>query len=606
MMSLPSIASVRPHGTALPVPATATALPMRHDDGQDPLTAYAHDIDRFIQALMSRFTGGLAPSSLAQALADWAIHSAFSPGRQYLLATKALRKQARFADLALRTMADPDHADPAILPMAGDRRFADPAWRQPPYNLLYQGFLFTQQWWHNATTGVGGVTAHHEAIVSFMARQLLDIWSPSNWLLTNPAVQNRTVEERGLNLLRGGQQFAADTLALALTGKTAAGASTKAYAPGKAVALTPGKVVYRNRLIELIQYAPTTGQVHPEPILIVPAWIMKYYILDLEPHNSLIRYLTAAGFTVFTISWHNPDERDRDIHLEDYRASGFQAAFDAVIALTGAARAHVAGYCLGGTLATIGAATLGRAQDERLASLTLLAAQTDFTEPGELALFISAAQVEFLEAVMWARGYLDSSRMSGAFQLLRSSDLIWSRMVTAYLMGEREQMNALTAWNADGTRMPLAMHSEYLRHLFLENALVEGHYMVEGRPIAINDIRAPIFAVGTEQDHIAPWKSVYKINLLADSDVTFCLASGGHNVGIVADPGFARSHHRVATHRPDQPYADPEQWRAAVPETGGSWWPAWVAWLQARSGQPVAPPPMGPDLGDAPGSYVFE
>ena len=384
----------------------------------------------------------------------------------------------------------------------------------------------------------------------------------------------------------------------------------EAFKIGESVATAKGHVVYRNRLIELIQYAPTTDKVRAEPILIVPAWIMKYYILDLSPQNSLVRWLTAQGFTVFMISWKNPDSRDRDMGMEEYRQLGVMEALDAVQAITGSDRIHATGYCLGGTLLQIAAAAMSRDGDDRLASITLLAAQADFTEAGELLLFINESEIAFLENMMWAKGYIDSAQMAGAFRILRSNDLIWSKILRDYLMGDRAPMIDLMAWNADATRLPYAMHSDYLRKLFLENQLATGKFQAGGRPVALTDIDAPIFAVGTETDHVAPWRSAYKVHLLTGSDVTFALTSGGHNAGIVSEPGHPDRHYRVRETRHGETYADPDTWfeRAALKD--GSWWPEWVAWLDKRTGGRVAPPSMGnanyPTLCPAPGVYVLQ
>lgn len=376
------------------------------------------------------------------------------------------------------------------------------------------------------------------------------------------------------------------------------------------MATAPGKVVYRNRLIELIQYAPTTDMVRPEPILIVPAWIMKYYILDLSEQNSLVRYLTSQGFTVFMVSWKNPDADDRDLGMEDYLSLGIMDAIDTIDTITDGQQIHAVGYCLGGTLLSIAAATMARDNDARLKTLSLLAAQIDFTEAGELTLFINDSQLTYLEDMMWDKGYLDTKQMAGAFQLLRSNDLIWSRVIHDYLMGERSEMIDLMAWNADATRMPYRMHSEYLRQLFLNNDLAEGRYHVGDRPIAISDIRAPVFMVGTERDHVAPWHSVYKFNLLSDTDVTFVLTSGGHNAGIVSEPGHPHRHYRIHTKTKDAPYTDPDRWMRDTGAVEGSWWPALTHWLSEASGDPVKPPKMGAKglvpLCDAPGTYVFQ
>ena len=568
-------------------------------------------IDRMVNANLARGTGGISPVVLAMAYSDWLMHLGMAPGKQALLNEKAVRKMIRLGLYAFKSGQNPG-TSPCIEPLRQDHRFDGEGWRQWPYNLIYQSFLLTQQWWYNATTHTRGVNRQNEAIVSFVTRQVLDMFSPSNLPLTNPEILRATMEEGGQNLTRGWANFMADMEKL-IAGKRL-DEGEEQFVVGRDVAITRGQVVFRNSLIELIQYQPATSQVYAEPVLIVPAWIMKYYILDLSPHNSMIRYLVEKGHTVFTISWKNPTAEDRDTGMDDYREQGVMAALDAVSMILPGRKVHTVGYCLGGTLLTIVAAAMARDGDHRVKTMTLFAAQTDFVEAGELLLFINESQVAFLEDMMWDQGYLDAGQMVGAFQLLRSNDLIWSRLVYDYLLGQRQPINDLMAWNADQTRMPFRMHSEYLRHIFLGNELATGHYKVKDRPIAISDIRAPIFTVATEQDHVAPWRSVYKINLLADADeVTFLLTSGGHNAGIVSEPGHGRRAYQVAGRTDQDRYIDPDTWQATTTKQQGSWWPAWQAWLVKHSAEhQVSPPLLGaPDKGlhpvdDAPGLYVLQ
>jgi polyhydroxyalkanoate synthase len=383
-----------------------------------------------------------------------------------------------------------------------------------------------------------------------------------------------------------------------------------AFKIGKDLAATPGKVVFRNALIELIQYAPTTAKVGAEPVLIVPAWIMKYYILDLSANNSLIRWLVAQGRTVFAISWRNPGADMRDTTFDEYRSQGTMAAIDTVRAICGDTNIHAMGYCLGGTLMAITAATMARDNDGRLASLTMLAAQTDFSEAGELQLFITEDQLNFLADMMKTQGYLDSRQMGGAFQMLQSNDLIWSHAIRTYLLGEKQAPFDLMAWDADGTRLPARMHIEYLRRLYLHNDLAEGRFQVAGRPLALDDIKLPIFLVGTENDHIAPWHSVFKLHLLNDGELTFVLTSGGHNAGILSEPGHKHRHFRIRVRREGGHTLGPDEWQQDTQPRDGSWWVEWNKWLAQRTTGQIDPPRMGAPgfmpLCDAPGTYVLE
>ena len=542
----------------------------------------------------------LAPATTASAFMDWAVHLLASPAKQWEIAQYGVEQWLR-AWRAIASVAEAAQAMPQ------DKRFVDPAWHERPFGAMAQVFLLQEQWWQRATTGVPGTTQHHEQMVSFAARQWLDMVAPSNFIATNPVVQRRTVQEGGANLMRGLVHAAEDAWHEAADLPPV---GAEAFEVGRDVAITPGRVVLRNRLMELIQYTPTTRTVHAQPVLIVPAWIMKYYILDLSPGNSLIKHLVDSGFTVFAISWKNPDRDDRDLGMDAYADLGVRAALQAIGSIVPGAKVHAAGYCLGGTLLATVAAALGRSGDSPLQTLTLLAAQTDFTEPGELALFIDEGQVAFLENLMAQRGYLDKRQMASTFQMLRSNDLIWSYRLHNRLLGERQPVSDLMAWNADGTRLPSRMHIEYLRGMFLRNALARGEWEVDGQPVSLGDIRVPIFNVGTVQDHVAPWRSVFKLHALTDADQTFVLTAGGHNVGIVNPPGGAKSSYRMRDWHAGDRRLRPDEWIEATPSVPGSWWTAWVKWLGGHSKRRVAPPAMGaPAAGlaprdAAPGTYV--
>jgi polyhydroxyalkanoate synthase len=570
----------------------------------EPVTPISQDLAREMRAQLAAVTGGLAPDDYAQAWWDWYFNLVRAPGKQTELAQSAFQAVADNFSFAAKAAAGQP-----VAPAADDKRFAADAWSQWPFNVMARGYLNWEQWVNQATSQVPGLAGRSADLVKFSSQQVLEATSPANHLLANPELLELTREQSGQNLVAGFRNWLEDADSL-LHHKPPTGAGE--FRVGENIAATPGKVVFRNDLIELIQYAAATPSVYAEPILIVPAWIMKFYILDLSPRNSLVRYLVEQGHTVFMISWKNPNETDRNLGMDDYHNLGVRAALDAVAAIVPNTKVHAVGYCIGGTLLSIAAADMARRGDERLASMTLLAAQTDFSEPGELSVFISPSQLEMLEAVMHKAGVLTSDQMGASFVLLRSQDLLWKPMVNTYLKGKREKLNDLMAWNSDGTRMPWRMHSEYLKQLYLQNDLAAGRFKVNGQPISLSAITLPMYVLGTEADHVAPWKSTYKVRgLTRSADYTFALVSAGHNGGIVCGPENPKRRFRQLTWNDADTSLTPEQWLATAALQQGSWWPSWSAWLAAHSGAPDAPlPPLGNVaagcgcLDDAPGDYV--
>ena len=596
--------------------ATETSSGSEHF--QERQRAAARTLDESVQAQMARAFSGLSPIALALAHADWALHMLASPGRQTQLAQRAL-------ELSLQawrnTGVTPEEAVPEK-----DGRFADTGWSQWPYSAVKEGFKATDAWWREVAHQGGGVSRHHQHMVDFFTGQTLDALSPSNWALTNPEVLRVAQETHGASLKKGWEFFLQDLReqANARPETPAEELEPLEYAVGEQVAITPGKVVFRNHLIELIQYSPSTEKVQPEPVLIVPSCIMKYYILDMSPHNSMVKYLVDQGHTVFIISWRNPDASDRELGMQDYLRLGVMEALAAVKSRSGAQRVHTVGYCLGGTFLAIVAAVLGRlhrkakertaaeqamipADMPELASVILLAAQTDFSEPGELGVFIDESQLSALRRSMNERGYLSGKQMGGSFVFLASRGLLWGRNTRRYLLGEDDASFDLMSWNADTTRLPARMHSEYLDSLFLNNALAAGQYRVAGSTVALMDINVPMMVVATTRDHVSPWKSVYKIHLQTDTHVTFVLAEGGHNAGIVSEPGRPRRSYQIASVEDNTGWIDPDEWKAHAPVQQGSWWEAMNAWITARSGEPVPAKAIPPDhvVCDAPGTYVM-
>jgi len=586
------------HPTPPPAPADSDAA------------AHAREVaaafDGAFHAAMAPLTGGLSPISLALAQADWALHLLTQPAQSMRLMLAAQSSALDWVAHGLDAPADATGASDE------DHRFVHAGWQQWPYAPIVRAYRDAERWWKDASA-LRGMTAHDQELTRVFARQWLDTLSPANFALTNPEVMQRTAERLGGNFVDGA------AMALEAWRKSKGIAPPippeHPYQPGIDLAITPGKVVHRNALIELIQYAPQTATVHAEPVFIVPSWIMKYYVLDLSPHNSLVRWLVGQGHTVFIASWRNPDEGDALLTMDDYLQLGVFDPLAAIAALVPGVGVHACGYCLGGTLLAIGAAALARPQRIQraellapLASLSLLAAETDFSEPGEMGVLIDESQVAMLEDMMAERGFLTGQQMAGSFQFLHSRELVWSARMRELLLGERLRPNDLMAWNADVTRMPAAMHSEYLRRCYLRNELAEERYPVEGRPVSLSDIRQPIFAVGTEKDHVSPWRSVYKLLRLTNTALTFVLTNGGHNAGIVSEPHHHNRHYAIQTTEPTDPVQDPDEWQRQATRREGSWWTAWHAWLLAHGSHRHVPARRidpAAALCDAPGSYVM-
>lgn len=565
-----------------------------------------------IRNLLAKNPSGLSPIALALAYADWALHLTVSPARQRALIAQAMALHVKTAAKLVQKKTE----DAATSPTQ-DHRFDDAGWSQWPFNVLKESFMAGEAWWDQAAQ-VEGVSEHHTQMVRFYMRQALDVLAPSNWPYTNPEVWKQGISTSGRSVRKGQQTYLQDMAKQVRAHWVNAEAALLAplpFAVGKEVAVTPGKVVFRNKLIELIQYTATTSKVALEPVLIVPSCIMKYYILDLSPGNSMVRYLVDHGFTVFMVSWRNPDTSERDLSFDDYVQTGVLEAMAAVRMATRASHIHALGYCLGGTFLSIAAAALGHkdsaaALDERmpaLASVGLLAALTDFAEPGEMGIFIDEEQVKTLQAQMAKTGYLSGRKMAGTFQFLNARDLIWSRNTRRYLLGQDETGNDMMSWNADVTRLPARMHSEYLEHLFLHNDLAVGRFRFAQAGVALMDIKAPLLVVGTVRDHVCPWRSVYKIHLLTDTDTTFILASGGHNAGIVSEPGHPNRSYQMARVEHGHGWTDPAEWQATAPRYEGSWWEPLSQWLQSHSGKqvPARAIPAASALCDAPGEYVM-
>lgn len=555
-------------------------------------------IDQMFSVMIGKATHSLSPASLLLAYCDWLSQLLLMPGKQ-----QELMEKSRIAFMNLFNDS-PLPSGQSIV----DKRFLHKGWDLFPFSFYKRAHLISEDFWTEVFTSIPGVSCHHKGVLNFIIRQANNLLSPTNFVPTNPEVLEAIIQQSGANLVRGMSYYIEDCLRN-LTAEESE--SLKKYQPGRDLAITPGKVVFQNNLIELIQYSPSTDTVYREPILFIPAWIMKYYILDLSPHNSLVKYMVSQGFTVFMISWKNPTFDDQNTGFDDYVNLGVLEALKVIQDICGVSKIHTCGYCLGGTLLSMAASYLAKQKNNPLKTVTMLAAQIDFEEAGEILLFVDDNQVNFLQNIMKKQGYLDKKQLKGSFEMIRSYDLIWSYRLRRYLLGLPEELSDMKAWNSDETRLPYRMHSEYLEKLYLHNSLAEGHFQINGDALSIRDISSPVFSVSTIRDHISPWKSVYKIHLLSNTDVTYVLASGGHNMGVISEPGNPKGNYQLRLSTADDIYLAPEEWQKEAPSIQGSWWVAWKDWLQTQS-EPtkITPPSTGTGkhtpLQDAPGTFIFE
>ncbi len=498
-----------------------------------------------------------------------------------------------------------EETSPVREPGTGDRRFRHSAWDEHPFfSLIKQSYLVTADAILSAVSGVDDIDQKTADKAQFYTRQFVDAMSPTNFLLTNPEVLEATLDSKGENLLKGMQNFIDDIdaetglLRIKMTDE-------QAFEPGRNIAVTPGKVVFQNDLFQLLQYEPSTGEALRKPLLIMPPWINKYYVLDLQPQNSMIKWLVEQGHTVFVISWVNPDEKLAHKDFEHYVTEGAVAAIDAVEQATGESGINIVGYCIGGTLLAATLAYLQADGDARVASATFFVSLIDFSMPGDLGVFIDEQQLESLEQTMNERGYHDGKEMAATFNLLRSNDLIWSFYVRNYLLGKDPFPFDLLYWNADSTRLPARMHSTYLRTMYLKNEFREpGGLSIAGTPIDVSTIRVPAYFISTEEDHIAPWEGTYLGAQLLSGPVKFVLGKSGHIAGIINPPDAQKYGYYTG---PDV-NCPAAEWHDNAELHPGSWWPDWQAWLEQFAGGKIPARKPGANgrtvIEDAPGSYI--
>jgi polyhydroxyalkanoate synthase len=566
---------------------------------------------KVLGTLAERNSNGQGPYSMAseageatKLLGEIVRHWVSEPSKLVAAQNELFKDYAELWGRSVRRFLGED-VKPVIEPAPGDNRFKDPDWSNSQYfDFVKQAYLLTARWAEDMTRKTEGVEEKTKKRALFYLEQMLAAMSPSNFPLTNPEVLRATLATNAENLVQGMMHLAhdleqsKDLLRISQT-------DLSAFEVGKNLAITPGKIVFQNDLIQLIQYSPTTAEAYERPLLIVPPWINKYYILDLVPEKSFIKWVVDHGFTVFTISWVNPDGRLAEKSFEDYMHEGIFAALDAVIRQTGQAQVNALGYCVGGTLLAATLAYMATKGDDRITSATFLAAQVDFSEAGDLLVFIDDAQLKSLEEMMAEQGYLDGSRMAAVFNMLRARDLIWPYVVNNYLLGKKPFPFDLLYWNADSTRLPAANHAFYLREFYHLNRLSKGEMRLGGVLLDLGRVTIPIYELCTKEDHIAPASSVFIGSKLFGGPVRFVMAGSGHIAGVVNPPAKRKYQFWTGASAPTL-----KEWMAKASETPGSWWPDWASWLGALSGPkvPARDPSAGPlpPTEDAPGSYVRE
>jgi len=579
------------------------------DEMSKRMAEFAERSQRIMQAFCARQAedGGFQipdPVVVSKAFVEMGTKMMADPQKLVAAQAQLWQDYAKLWDVTAKRLAG-EEVEPVVSPAKDDRRFKDAAWsEQALFDTIKQSYLLAANWMQGTFRDVDGLDEKTREKIEFYTRQYVDALSPTNFVATNPKVLEKTIDSGGENLLKGLDHLLKDLekgegqLRISMT-------DTDAFTLGENVATTPGKIVFQTDLMQLIQYAPSTEKCFKRPLLIVPPWINKFYILDLQPKNSFIKWAVDQGHTVFVISWVNPDESHAAKRFDDYMLEGPLAALDAIGEITGADQMNVIGYCIGGTLTACTLAYMAAKGDERVASATFFTTMVDFSEPGELGVFIDEEQLDRLEEHMTEKGYLDGAQMSQVFNMMRDNDLIWSFVVNNYLLGREPMAFDLLYWNADSTRMPAMMHSLYLREMYLKNKLVEpGGITMDGVPLDLTKITVPTYIVATKDDHIAPWKSTYQATQLYKGPIRFVLSASGHIAGVVNPPAAGKYCYWTNAKAP----ADPDAWFEAAKQTDGSWWPDWQKWVKKTAGAEVEARAPGsdthPPTEDAPGSYV--